>query len=183
MLTRVTNQKVQQLRAARNDLRRQLTLLLEWQQAAAKRMLPATVVVTTLVSFLISAPRLYRTPLVTFAVSHHGGQLLVALTVLIVGLSAYWLKRNYQREYGIGEIIFAVATAYNIAENVAAKDAMLSKWTALGGAVYVVSRGMGNIMESRRRASQQQESSTAKEKPSSRKRNPPQTKTFSLNAR
>ena len=102
-----------------------------------------------LVALLLFVPRLYRELATSGLLNHHSVQFVITTAVLLIGISAFWIKREWQMQYGIGEIIFGVATAYHTAAGLALKDAMLARWTALIAAVYVVSRGMSNIMAAR----------------------------------
>lgn len=66
------------------------------------------------------------------------------------GFCAHLWKRKNQYTYGMGEVIFAcMATAF-IAFRIIPGQSVLSQWVALGGAAYVVARGMNNIVEAKK---------------------------------
>lgn len=76
-----------------------------------------------------------------------GAQLLMGVGVIVGGLSAYWFKRKNQTAYGFVEIIFAGALGIATARQMGPTASLSGSVAALIGAVYVVSRGAGNIME------------------------------------
>jgi branched-subunit amino acid transport protein AzlD len=68
---------------------------------------------------------------------------LIGVVVLILGASGFVLRDWSPRTYGVIELLFATITAIQIAM----KTPLGHEMIALGGAVYVVVRGMGNIYD------------------------------------
>lgn len=80
-----------------------------------------------------------------------GAQASVACAVLVVGGLAHMFKQRNQLWYGILEVGFAGGCAASIASGMSPHEALFSQWAALGGAAYVVARGLNNISEAKRR--------------------------------
>lgn len=74
-------------------------------------------------------------------------QVGIAVLVILFGLVAYLFKLSNQRMYGFLEVFFAGALGVGIAQQMTAVSQLTGHVTALLGAVYVVSRGMGNIVD------------------------------------
>ncbi|MGC1370530.1 MAG: hypothetical protein WA824_00190, partial [Candidatus Sulfotelmatobacter sp.] len=62
-------------------------------------------------------------------------------------LTQEWFKVRKQALYGFVEIIFAGAVGVATAKQMGAKTELVGPIAALIGAIYVVSRGAGNIGE------------------------------------
>lgn len=74
-------------------------------------------------------------------------QFFVAGITLALGILAFWFKRKNQVNYGLFEIVFAIASAFRLARGLLVQEAMLVQWASLVGAVYVVSRGVNNVVD------------------------------------
>ncbi len=74
-------------------------------------------------------------------------QLLLGGVVVALGRGAYVFKRDNQYLYGIVEVLFAFVAAVITARQMKAGGDWSPQVSALIGAVYIVSRGMGNIKE------------------------------------
>lgn len=74
-------------------------------------------------------------------------QFFVAGITLALGTLAFWFKRKNQVNYGLFEIVFGVASAFRLARGLLVQEAMLAQWASLVGAVYVVSRGVNNVVD------------------------------------
>jgi hypothetical protein len=74
-------------------------------------------------------------------------QLLMGIVVIVLGVGAFFFKVNAQISYGAVEIMFAwvagVITAHQIRPGADSSGQMAT----LIGAIYIVSRGLGNIKE------------------------------------
>ena len=77
-----------------------------------------------------------------------GTQVGIGMLVILLGLGAYWFKVRNQGTYGFVEIIFAGALGVATAKQMTATTQLAGPVAALIGAVYVVSRGAGNIADS-----------------------------------
>lgn len=87
----------------------------------------------------------------TSALGLHGAQCTVAFGVLLIGLVAYLLKRSQQFLYGLVEVVFACVAALNVSAGVRPGEDVFARWATLAGLVYVVSRGMSNLSEGRKK--------------------------------
>ena len=74
-------------------------------------------------------------------------QFFVATITLGLGTLAFWFKKKSQVNYGWFEVFFGVASAFRLARGLLVQEAMLAQWASLVGAVYVVSRGINNIVD------------------------------------
>jgi hypothetical protein len=74
-------------------------------------------------------------------------QLLIGAGVVIVGYLAYRFKRANLLAYGSVEIMFAAAVAIVTAKQMSGNTSWAGPAATLGGAIYVVSRGLGNYAE------------------------------------
>jgi|ERR1700733_10088424 len=82
-----------------------------------------------------------------YKVGIQGTQVAIGLTVIMLGLGAYWFKVKNQTVYGFVEIIFAGAVGVATAKQMTAAAQLTGPIAALIGAIYVVSRGAGNIAD------------------------------------
>ena len=74
-------------------------------------------------------------------------QFFVAVITLALGTFAFWFKKKNQVNYGLFEIAFGIACAFRLARGLLVQEAMLAQWASLVGAVYVVSRGVNNVVD------------------------------------
>lgn len=74
-------------------------------------------------------------------------QLVVAATVVFLGIAAHRFKKWNQQLYGIGEIIFGGTSAIGVASGLSSSQVLFSRWAALAGCAYVVARGLNNVSE------------------------------------
>jgi hypothetical protein len=81
--------------------------------------------------------------------SNRGFQVLIFLSLLLLGYSAFLFKSWDQRWYGVGEVCFGIFSGGNIAFSLRSNGAMFGHWAALVGCVYVIARGLNNIHEAR----------------------------------
>ncbi len=88
------------------------------------------------------------------AVGLHTTQVLVAVFVVGTGIFAHLFKKKNQMFYGICEVFFAAASAFQISLTMKPGETVLSQWAALVGASYVVARGLNNISEYRQKRNQ-----------------------------
>lgn len=148
----LTRKRLEQFRELRRNLRYLIAEFLKALPQLGRSLIFPAALLSALIAVLLNAPLIYRTLHLDTEMSKHSVQLVVAVVVLTSGVIAYWTKRNFQMSYGLAELFFGVATAYSNANGLATKEAALAKWTALVGAIYVVSRGMNNVMEGRLRS-------------------------------
>lgn len=85
----------------------------------------------------------------TRLVGLHLAQLIAAAAVVVLGVCAHWFKRMNQQWYGLCEVLFAMAVAFQVASSMQPGLTALSQWATLGGATYVVARGLNNISDAR----------------------------------
>lgn len=71
-----------------------------------------------------------------------------ALAFLLGSLASYW-KRHAQASYGISEVAFGLAFAFNVLLNIASHFDF-SRIFAVGSAVYVIARGLNNLSDARK---------------------------------
>ena len=116
---------------------------------------------------LIRAAFVYSPFLIGFCIATYGDRVLPFLArvlglygmrcvvlgaVIGFGFCAHFWKRKHQYTYGVGELIFAcMATAF-IAFRIIPGQSVLSQWVALGGAAYVIARGLNNVSEAKEKA-------------------------------
>jgi len=81
-----------------------------------------------------------------------GTQIGAGVIVVVVGFYAYWFKVKHQLAYGMVEIIFAGAAGVVTARQMSTATQWAGSVATLIGAVYVVSRGVGNVAEGLRKA-------------------------------
>ena len=74
-------------------------------------------------------------------------EILIAMGVLVFGVLAFLFKANYQRAYGVVEIVFAASLALVTAQQLRSQESWTATMMGLGGCVYVVSRGLGNYTD------------------------------------
>jgi hypothetical protein len=76
-------------------------------------------------------------------------QLFVSVVVLILGSLAYWFKLKKQVWYGVVEIAFAASAAVIAARQLKPGTEWAGPIATLGGAVYIVNRGLENVAKGR----------------------------------
>jgi hypothetical protein len=81
------------------------------------------------------------------ALGVQGTQVGVGALVIVCGAGAYWFKAKNQLSYGIVEVIFAGAAGVVTARELSTATQLAGPIATLIGAVYVVSRGISNIMD------------------------------------
>jgi hypothetical protein len=74
-------------------------------------------------------------------------QVFVAAMTLGLGILAFSFKKKSQVNYGWFEVFFGIASAFRLSRGLLVQEAMLAQWASLVGAVYVVSRGINNIVD------------------------------------
>jgi hypothetical protein len=74
-------------------------------------------------------------------------QLLVGLSVLLLGFSAFYFKLKRQISYGAVEVFFAWTAGVIAARQMRPDSDWSGQIATLIGAVYIVSRGLGNIKD------------------------------------
>jgi hypothetical protein len=79
----------------------------------------------------------------------HMTQLLVSITIIGIGVAAYFFKRWNQGLYGLVEMVFAAAAVFGVARTLTPQRLLLAQWATLGGFAYVVARGWGNVWDYR----------------------------------
>ena len=72
---------------------------------------------------------------------------MIASIAVVIGGLAFWYKRSWLLGYGLTEVGFGVATAYQVALGSHSANVVIAKWTALGSSVYVISRGLNNVAD------------------------------------
>jgi hypothetical protein len=85
------------------------------------------------------------------ALAGHSNQLMIAFLTIFAGLFAYIFKLRNQTRYGTIEILFGVVSAFGISLSSSGTTNVFARLTALIGCAYVISRGLGNRFEGRRR--------------------------------
>jgi hypothetical protein len=76
-----------------------------------------------------------------------GTEVGVGVLVIFFGLVAYLFKVGNPRLYGLIEILVAGGLGVAAAKQLSQPSPLIGEWTALIGAIYVVSRGIGNIAD------------------------------------
>jgi hypothetical protein len=76
-------------------------------------------------------------------------QLATGLLVIVIGILAYWFKKENQVAYGVVEVMVAGSAGVVAAKQIAPGASIPPIVAALVAAVYVVSRGIGNFDEGR----------------------------------
>jgi hypothetical protein len=71
------------------------------------------------------------------------------LCVVGFGVIAHIWKQQNQRTYGMSEVLFGIAAASFITFTLAPDKSFLSQWIGLGGAAYIVARGLNNVAEAK----------------------------------
>ena len=113
---------------------------------------------TFIVSMLYSIPAHLgdrRDPILPFLekmLGLAGTRMVVSAFVIGCGVVAYWWKRFNQYSYGLGELLFGVAAVSYITFTITPGKSVLSQWVGLGGAAYVIARGVSNVTEGRAKA-------------------------------
>jgi hypothetical protein len=79
----------------------------------------------------------------------HAAQGLAAIGVVAVGSLAAYFKKKRLLWFGTVEVFFGAATAVKVASGLTPGQIILSQWTALLGAAYIVARGLDNISDAR----------------------------------
>jgi hypothetical protein len=74
-------------------------------------------------------------------------QLGAAITAVLLGWGAHWFKRINRLWYGICEVLFGIAAAFESSKAFAQHGPALAAWIALGGSAYIVERGLNNRRE------------------------------------
>jgi hypothetical protein len=82
----------------------------------------------------------------------HGAQGVAAVTVIALGSLASYFKKKELLWYGTVEVFFGVVTAVKVASGLTPGEILLSQWTALVAAAYIVARGLNNISDARAQA-------------------------------
>lgn len=78
-----------------------------------------------------------------------GMRLVICILVVGLGFFAYRWKQSNQRTYGMGEAIFGIWAGIFITFTLAPDQSFLSQWVGLGGAAYIIARGLNNIAEAK----------------------------------
>jgi hypothetical protein len=74
-------------------------------------------------------------------------QLLIGLAVIFLGSGAFLFKLKYQMTYGIVEVLFAWLAGSLTARQIRPGGDWPGQLATLVGAIYIVSRGLGNIRD------------------------------------
>jgi hypothetical protein len=77
-------------------------------------------------------------------------QLLIASLVTGLGIGAYKFKSFNQKWYGVVEVGVGFLSAVFVAGTLTPGKLELAKWATLGGAAYVVQRGLGNYFDGKK---------------------------------
>jgi hypothetical protein len=80
----------------------------------------------------------------------YGLRILIGLVSVSMGIGAWLFKRTDLFAYGIAEIAFGGVSSIALVAGLRPGEIILSRWTALVGAAYVVARGLGNASEGRK---------------------------------
>jgi len=77
-------------------------------------------------------------------------QLVIALTIIGIGIFAHWLRQRNLPLYAVVEVLFGSLTALNVAAGIApGAGELFSRFATLGGCAYVVARGLNNYSDLR----------------------------------
>jgi hypothetical protein len=74
-------------------------------------------------------------------------QLFFGITVVVMGCGAFVFKLRFQTTYGVIEVLVAWAVGVIAARQIRPQTDWMGVSAALIGAMYIVSRGLGNIMD------------------------------------
>ena len=72
-------------------------------------------------------------------------QVVLSVSVLILGIGAFIFKKKSRKWYGLVEIIVAWFTAVSISTRIVQEQLDLTTIMSLAGTIYIVSRGLDNI--------------------------------------
>lgn len=86
------------------------------------------------------------------AVGVYGMRSVVSLCVICFGFVAHCWKQQNQRTYGMSEVVFGVMAGVFITFTLSPDKSFLSQWVGLGGAAYVIARGLNNVVEAGKKA-------------------------------
>ena len=76
-----------------------------------------------------------------------GAEAGIGISVLFFGVVAFVFKLEHPRLYGLTELLVAITLGALAAKQIRSPSPAIGEATALIGAVYIVSRGMGNILD------------------------------------
>lgn len=87
----------------------------------------------------------------------YGMRSLVSLFVIGFGFGAHLWKQKNQRSYGLSEVLFGIVAGTFIMFTLTPDKSFLSQWVGLGGAAYIIARGMNNVAEAKKKKLEEQE--------------------------
>ena len=73
-------------------------------------------------------------------------QLAAAVIAILFGCGAHWFKRIDQQWYGVAEVLFGIAAAFESSKAFTHRPP-LSAWIGLGVSAYIIERGLNNRRE------------------------------------
>ena len=91
-------------------------------------------------------------------------QLWICMFVIGVGFGAHRWKRKSKFTYGVGEAIFGSLAAIFIVFRTGTTLSLLSQWIGLGGAAYIIARGLNNAVEAKEESTESREIHQAQNK-------------------
>ncbi len=98
-------------------------------------------------SWLVFKDRAVVFAYLTTTLGLQGARSAIAAGVVLVGISAFLLKRLDQFLYGLVEVAFAVLATLNVSAGMKPEEPLFARWATLAGLVYVVSRGLSNMAD------------------------------------
>jgi hypothetical protein len=130
----------------------------KWESAAVKHVFKGAAAYVLMVAIVFGVPLMLRPyknqilPTMVKVLGLYGTRLFICAVVLGLGVVVHWWKRKDQYTYGVGEFVFGVAVTVFITFSITPGQSVLSQWVGLGGAAYVIARGLSNRAEAREKA-------------------------------
>jgi hypothetical protein len=87
----------------------------------------------------------------THTIGLHLAQIVVSAGVIAAGFLGHWFKGRNQWWYGFVEVIFGSASGVVVGFTMFAGQPLLTQWVTLVGCAYVISRGLNNISDSKKK--------------------------------
>jgi hypothetical protein len=124
---------------------RELARIAEW----LSKILVGTALATLPQLAKVYGSRLFG--ILTHTIGLHLAQIVVSAGVIAAGFLGHWFKGRNQWWYGFVEVIFGSASGVVVGFTMFAGQPLLTQWVTLVGCAYVISRGLNNISDSKKK--------------------------------